>query len=63
MNDEYVKRECTKEKIAPISTEMKARIIADDIVEIINGFDGPTAPVDSLLKKGSNFVENRPLRN
>jgi hypothetical protein len=62
MNDENVKREYTKEELAAISARMKAQITADDIVEIINGFSGPTTPVESLLKKVSDFMASNPVR-
>ena len=51
MNDEYVEREYTKEELAAISTRMKARITADDIVEIINGFDGPRIPAEQFHRE------------
>lgn len=51
MNDEYVEREYTKEELAEISARMKARITADDIVEIINGFDGPRIPAEQAMKE------------
>ena len=60
--DEYVKRDYTKEELAAISARMKAKITADDIVDIINGFDGPTIPVDTLLKKMSDFLASNPIQ-
>jgi hypothetical protein len=49
MNDEYVNSDFTKEELAAISAEMRSRITADDIVEIINGFDGPTIPAEQMF--------------
>jgi hypothetical protein len=51
MNEENVKREYTKEELAAISARMKAQITADDIVEIINGFSGPTIPAEQFHRE------------
>ncbi len=49
--DECVKTEYTKEELAAISARMKAQITADDVVDIINGFDGPRIPDEQMLKE------------
>jgi hypothetical protein len=62
MNDENVKREYTKEELAAISARMKAQITADDIVEIINGFSGPTIPAEQAMKEfDAIFLTKNPL--
>jgi hypothetical protein len=59
MNNEEIKTEYTKEELAAISARMRAQITADDVVEMINGFDGPRISAAEAMKEFDEIFHSK----